>query len=90
MGFTKLWSFVFKWDTPLQRITTILSFAVAAFFGSLAFWPEQMGKILWPVLQPIYYPEESELHCDAQKASNLGCPDVDIEVPEIEPVINKQ
>ena len=79
-----------KWDTPLQRITTILSLTAAVFFGSLAFWPEQMGRILWPVLQPIYYPEESELDCDAQKASNLGCPDVEVEAPEIEPLINEQ
>ena len=31
----------------------------------------------------------SELDCDAQEASNLGCPDVDIEVQEIEPPDNK-
>ena len=90
MGFTKLWMDNVKWSTPLQRITTTLSLAVAVFFGSLAFWPEQMGKIFWPVLQPIYYPEESELDCDAPKASDVGCPDVDIEVPEIEPPINKE
>ena len=90
MGFTKLWMANVKWATPLQRITTILSLTAAAFFGSLAFWPEQMGKILWPVLQPIYYPEESELDCDAQKESDVGCPDVNIEVPEIEPPINRE
>lgn len=90
MDLIKLWMANVKWATPLQRITTTLSLAAAAFFGSLAFWPEQMGRILWPALQPIYYPEESELDCDAQKASNLGCPDVDIEVQEIEPPINKE
>ena len=89
MGLKKLWMDAVKWDTPLQRITTILSLTAAAFFGSLAFWPEQMGRILWPVLQPIYYPEESELDCDAPKASDVVCPDVDIEVPEIEPPIRK-
>ena len=90
MGFTKLWMATFKWETPLQRITTTLSLAAAMFFFSLAFWPEQMGKILWPALQPIYYPEESELDCDAPKASDADCPDVDIEIPEIEPPINKE
>ena len=90
MGLKKLWMTNVKWDTPLQRITTILSLTAAVFFGSLAFWPEQMGRILWPVPQPISYPEESELDCDAQKASNLSCSDVDIEVPEIEPPKNKE
>ena len=90
MGLKKLWMDNVKWATPLQRITTTLSFAVAAFFGSLAFWPEQMGQILWPVLQPIYYPELSEMDCNAQTPSDVGCPDVDIEVPEIEPPINKE
>ena len=90
MDFTKLWMATVKWETPLQRITTTLSLAVAVFFGSLAFWPEQMGKILWPVLQPIYYPEESELDSDAPKASDVGCPYVDIEVSEIEPPMNKE
>ena len=79
-----------KWATPRQRITTILSFAAAVLFGSLAFWPEQMGQILWPVLQPKYYPEESEMGCDGQTPSNVGCPDVDIKVPDIELPINKE
>jgi len=90
MGFTKLWMDNVKWSTPLQRITTILLFAVAAFFGSLAFRPEQMGGILWPVLQPIFYPEESEMNCNIHTPSDVGCPDLEIPAPEIEPVINKQ
>ena len=90
VGLKKLWMDAVKWDTPLQRITTILSLTAAVFFGSLAFWPEQMGRILWPVLQPIYYPELSEMDCNAQTPSDVGCPDVDIEVPEIEPPINKE
>lgn len=90
MGFTKLWMANVKWDTPLQRVTTILCLAAAAFFGSLAIWPEEMGRILWPVPQPISYPEESETNCNSRTPSDVGCPDVEVEAPEIEPLINEQ
>ena len=78
-----------KSGTPLQRITAILSLTAAAFSAvacsDQSGWGEYCGQLYSPYIIP-----EIELDCDAQEASNLGCPDVDIEVQEIEPPDNKE